>query len=269
MNAIDAKFAELKAAGKTALIPFLTVGDPSLDVTVQILKELEAGGADIVELGVPYSDPLADGPVIQGSSMRALRRQITILSCIDAAKEARQAGVTLPFILFTYYNPVLQLGLERTFALLRDNGISGIIIPDLPMEENDEVRGLAESSGVHLIPLVAPTSNDRIRSIVAQARGFVYCVSSLGVTGTRTQFYSGVDEFLHTVKTATDIPIAIGFGISNREQVAKFEAVCDGVVVGSALVRRIEEAQHLLENEATRGQGLLKIREFVRELKGN
>lgn len=268
MNAIDAKFAELKTEGKTALIPFLTVGDPSLEVTVQILKQLEAGGADMVELGVPYSDPLADGPVIQGSSMRALRKQITILSCINVAQEARMAGVKLPFILFTYYNPVLQLGLERTFALLRDNGISGIIIPDLPMEENEEVRGLAEAGGIHLIPLVAPTSNDRIRTIVAQAKGFVYCVSSLGVTGTRTQFYSGIDDFLQTVKSATDLPIAIGFGISNREQVAKFEAVCDGVVVGSALVRRIEEAQDLLENESTREQGLLQIRQYVRELKG-
>ncbi|KIL41555.1 tryptophan synthase subunit alpha [Gordoniibacillus kamchatkensis] len=269
MNLIDQKFAELKSSGQTALIPFLTVGDPSLELTVHILKELEAGGADIVELGVPYSDPLADGPVIQSSSQRALRRQITIRSCIEVAREARNAGVTLPFILFTYYNPVLQLGLERTFALLNENGISGLIVPDLPMEENEEVRRLAERHGVHLIPLVAPTSNARIRSIVTQAKGFVYCVSSLGVTGVRSEFHSGIDEFLHTVKSAADVPIAIGFGISSREQVAKFESVCDGVVVGSALVRRIEEAEALLENEATREQGLRQIREFIRQLKGN
>lgn len=268
MNLIDAKFAELKAAGRAALIPFLTVGDPSLELTVRILKELEAGGADMVELGVPYSDPLADGPVIQGSSQRALRRRISILNCINVAREARVAGVTLPFILFTYYNPVLQLGLERTFTLLSENGISGLIVPDLPMEENEEVRRLADRHGVHLIPLVAPTSNDRIRSIVAQAKGFVYCVSSLGVTGVRSQFHTGIDEFLQTVKSAADVPIAIGFGISNREQVAKFESVCDGVVVGSALVRRIEEAQGLLEHEATQEQGLRQIREFIRQLKG-
>jgi tryptophan synthase alpha chain len=268
MNLIDAKFAELKAAGKTALIPFLTVGDPSLELTVRILKALEAGGADMVELGVPYSDPLADGPVIQSSSQRALRRRVNILSCINVAQEARIAGVKLPFILFTYYNPVLQLGLERAFTLLSENGISGLIVPDLPMEENEEVRRLAERHGVHLIPLVAPTSNERIRSIVEQAKGFVYCVSSLGVTGVRSEFYAGIDEFLQAVKSATDLPIAIGFGISSREQVAKFEAVCDGVVVGSALVRRIEEAQALLENEATQEQGLLQIRDFVRQLKG-
>jgi tryptophan synthase alpha chain len=268
MNLIDAKFAELKAAGQTALIPFLTVGDPSLELTVRILKALEAGGADMVELGVPYSDPLADGPVIQSSSQRALRRRITILDCIRVAQEARIAGVKLPFILFTYYNPVLQLGLERTFTLLDENGISGLIVPDLPMEENEEVRRLAERHGVHLIPLVAPTSNARIRSIVAQAKGFVYCVSSLGVTGVRSEFYAGIDDFLQTVKSATDLPIAIGFGISNRDQVARFEAACDGAVVGSALVRRIEEAQALLENEATQEQGLLQIRDFIRQLKG-
>ncbi|MFC0214844.1 tryptophan synthase subunit alpha [Paenibacillus chartarius] len=268
MNKIDTKFAELKAAGKTALIPFLTVGDPSRELTVEILKELEAGGADLVELGVPYSDPLADGPVIQGSSQRALRRQISIISCIQTAREARQSGVTLPFILFTYYNPVLQLGLERTFELLAEHDISGIIIPDLPMEENEEVRALAERHHIHLIPLVAPTSNARIRSIVEQAKGFVYCVSSLGVTGVRSEFHTGIDEFLRTVKSATDLPIAIGFGISNREQVAKFESVCDGVVVGSALVRRIEEAQELLENTATQQEGLRRIREFTLELKG-
>lgn len=268
MNLIDAAFARLKDEGKTALIPFITVGDPNLDSTLAIIKQLEQSGADMIELGVPYSDPLADGPVIQRASERALRgTTVTLLNCIEMADRARQEGVRIPLILFTYFNPVLQFGLE-VFALIQTKGISGLIIPDLPIEEDEEVRTMAEAANVHLIPLVAPTSKDRVTRISQKARGFVYCVSSLGVTGVRTDFHSDIDSFLATVREATDLPIGIGFGISSRDQVKRFEGVCDAVIVGSAIVRQIEEAQLLLENADTREQGLNQIGQFVAGLKG-
>lgn len=268
MNLIDNVFAKLKSEGRTALIPFLTMGDPDLETSVAILKKLEEAGADMVELGVPYSDPLADGPVIQRASERALLNRVALKDCIGVAEQAREAGVTLPFILFTYFNPVLQFGLESFFELVKSKGISGLIIPDLPIEEDEEVRGLAESAGVHLIPLVAPTSKDRVVRISRKAKGFVYCVSSLGVTGVRAEFHSGIDDFLATVREATELPIAVGFGISSREQVERFAKQCDGVVVGSAIVRTIEEALPLLKEPATREEGLQTIGRFVANLRG-
>ncbi|MCL6458750.1 MAG: tryptophan synthase subunit alpha [Gorillibacterium sp.] len=267
VNRIDQAFQAAKEQGKAALIPFITVGDPDIKTSVEIIMELEAAGADMVELGVPYSDPLADGPVIQRSSSRALEHHITIKECINVAKICREQGSQLPFILFTYFNPVLQSGLETFFELLRDHDISGLIIPDLPIEESGPVRELATQYGIHLIPLVAPTSNERISKIVAHAQGFIYCISSLGVTGSRSNFYLGIEDFLATVKQSTTLPIAVGFGISNQAQVRRFAELCDGVVVGSAIVRCIEETLPLLANEKTKSQGLLHIREFVAKLK--
>jgi tryptophan synthase alpha chain len=268
MNRIDQRFAELKERGEKALIPFITVGDPSLDATLEIILNMEQAGADLIELGVPYSDPLADGPVIQRSSERALLHRITILDVISIASRARSRGSELPFILFTYYNPVLQIGLERIFKLMQENSISGVIIPDLPLEEDQETREIAARYGIHLIPLVAPTSNDRIKRIAASASGFVYCVSSLGVTGERTEFFGGIDEFLSTVRSATDLPIVVGFGISNREQVVKFEGISDGVVVGSAIVRTIEASLEHLQADHGSVEGLSQIHQFVAQLKG-
>ncbi|MGG6309577.1 tryptophan synthase subunit alpha [Paenibacillus macerans] len=266
-NMLDETFAKLKAAGKTALIPFITVGDPDPETTLDLLTLLEEAGADIVELGVPYSDPLADGPVIQRASERALVHGITVDSCIRTAAAARERGIRLPFVLFTYYNPVMQLGLERFFAQVADAGISGLIIPDLPFEESEEVLALADAANVQLIPLVAPTSSGRIAQILSRARGFVYCVSSLGVTGERASFHAQVDEFIASVKTQTDLPVAVGFGISSREQVERFAGICDGAVVGSAIVRKIEDSLPLLANKSTREQGLLQIRDFVAQLR--
>ncbi|MDQ6418220.1 tryptophan synthase subunit alpha [Paenibacillus sp. LHD-117] len=268
MNLIDQKFASLKAEGRSALIPFITVGDPDADTTLALIQELERSGADMIELGVPYSDPLADGPVIQRASERALRGTVTLADCIGMAERAREAGVTIPLILFTYFNPVLQFGLDSFFSLVKSKGISGLIIPDLPIEEDEEVRERAEQADIHLIPLVAPTSKDRVTRIASKAKGFVYCVSSLGVTGVRSEFHSDIDQFLATVREATDQPICIGFGISSREQVERFERVCDGVVVGSAIVRKIEEQLPLLRDMDTRGQGLRLVGEFVASLKG-
>lgn len=266
-NRMDLTFKKLKEEGRTALIPFLTVGDPDLETTLDIIAELEAAGADILELGVPYSDPLADGPVIQRASARALRSNINLRTCMETALKARQAGSRLPFILFTYYNPVMQMGLDTFFAELDTHEISGLIIPDLPVEESQEMRERSRAAGVNLIPLVAPTSSERIEKIVSGASGFVYCVSSLGVTGERSSFHTGVDDFIASVRSATNLPVAVGFGISTGEQVARFARICDGVVVGSAIVRKVEDVIPLLANPATRTEGLLQIREFVAQLK--
>ena len=268
MNLMEQTFQRLKLEGKTALIPFLTIGDPDMDTTVAIIKELEAAGADILELGVPYSDPLADGPVIQRASQRALKHQVSLKSCMEAAVRAREEGVKMPFILFTYYNPILQMGLDTFFEEVTAHGISGLIVPDLPIEESGELRRKADALGVSFVPLVAPTSNERIAQIVSGASGFVYCVSSLGVTGERSSFYQGVEQFIETIRQYTDLPVAIGFGISTAEQVAHFSEICDGVVVGSAIVRQVENAIPLLEKEETRQEGLIQIRSFVSQLKG-
>lgn len=268
MNRIDAAFARLKEEGKTALIPFITMGDPDMATSIDIILAAEAAGADIIELGVPYSDPLADGPVIQRASGRALQHKITIADCIQAAEDARKAGSTLPFILFTYFNPALQMGLPRFFQLVAEKGISGLIIPDLPIEEDAEVRALAEAADIHLIPLVAPTSQDRIARIASQARGFVYCVSSLGVTGERADFHNAIDQFLADVRAAAPVPIAVGFGISSREQVQRFAQHSDGAIVGSAIVRTIEEALPLLQGSPQeRKQGLDQIQAFIGSLR--
>ncbi|WP_027093638.1 tryptophan synthase subunit alpha [Cohnella thermotolerans] len=268
-NKIDAVFAELKAKGETALIPFLTMGDPDLAVSVELVQASEAAGAHMIELGVPYSDPLADGPVIQRASERALTNKISLIDCMGVAAEARRRGVQMPFILFTYFNPALQLGLERFFALLKEHDFSGVIIPDLPIEEDGEVRAIAERTGIHLIPLVAPTSEARVERIASKARGFVYCVSSLGVTGVRSSFHEGIESFLATVRNAASVPICVGFGISSREQAERFSGLCDGVIVGSAIVRQVEEALPQLRSpdEAVRRAGVDAVRSFIAGLK--
>ncbi|MNJ37090.1 Tryptophan synthase alpha chain [compost metagenome] len=267
-NLLDLTFEQLKEANKTALIPFITVGDPNPEITVDIIATLEEAGADVIELGVPYSDPLADGPVIQRASQRALEYEITIETCIETAKAARNQGVKLPFVLFTYFNPVLQYeSLQAFFNAVSEAGISGLIIPDLPFEESEEILALADQANIYLIPLIAPTSNERIAAILSRARGFIYCVSSLGVTGERASFYNGVHAFIENVKSITALPVAVGFGISTNEQVREFAEVCDGVVVGSAIVRKIEESIPLLIQDETKSEGLLQIRNFVSQLK--
>ncbi|NGZ74253.1 tryptophan synthase subunit alpha [Saccharibacillus sp. VR-M41] len=266
-NAIEETFRRLGERRGTALIPFLTVGDPDIETTLEIIERLEEAGADVLELGVPYSDPLADGPVIQRASARALQQLITVRTCLDVARQARERGVKMPFVLFTYYNPVLQMELDAFFEEASGHGISGLIIPDLPHEEAEEMLERADRANIALIPLVAPTSSERIDKILRNGRGFVYCVSSLGVTGERASFHEGVDDFIREVKSRTQLPVAVGFGISGREQVLRFSGLCDGVVVGSAIVRTIETLIPELMNADKREDALLQIREFVAELK--
>ncbi len=266
MNRIDERFASLRKAKKAAFIPYLTIGDPSVDISFEIIKELVAAGADCIELGVPYSDPLADGPIIQRAAQRALENEINIPVVLSLAKRCREAGITIPLILFTYYNPILQMGIENAMELFLAHQIDGLIIPDLPVEECEEVRDAAQARGLHIIPLVAPTSNDRVAKIVSSASGFVYCVSSLGVTGTRTSFFEGIDSFLDFVRQSTDLPICVGFGISNHDQYKYFSTRCDGIIVGSAIVRTVEEALELLKSDSDREQGLAHVRQFLTQL---
>jgi tryptophan synthase alpha chain len=265
-NAIDKAFAKAKLDGQTLLIPFVTVGDPDPNTTIDILLNMQEAGAAMIELGVPYSDPLADGPVIQRASQRALKHKISIADCIRLANEARIEGVRIPLILFTYFNPVLQYGIDRFFADLKTNDFSAVIIPDLPIEESEEIQQKAEGLGLYLVPFVAPTSKARVERIVKQAKGgFIYCVSSLGVTGERAEFHQSIGSFVQTVKEFTDVPLAVGFGVSNREQFQQLSDLVEGVIVGSAIVRKIEEVIEDLHDRERRADGLLQIRHFVRD----
>ncbi len=265
MNLIDQTFNDLREKKQTAFIPFITVGDPNLQTTIEILRELQNAGASIIELGVPYSDPLADGPVIQRASQRALENGVTILDVFNVAKEARKAGIHVPFVLFTYYNPLFQIGFDTAFSLMKTSGINGVIIPDLPIEESTTICSFCLTFDIHYIPLVALTSKDRIQQIVRKAKGFIYCVSSLGVTGTRTELHEGIGNLISSIKNSTDLPIAVGFGISHRDQYQKISELCDGVVVGSAIVEIIEENLLLLDKMDTSSLGLKKIHDFVTE----
>ncbi|MBP1933440.1 tryptophan synthase alpha chain [Ammoniphilus resinae] len=269
MIAVREQEIEKKFQSRTTplFIPFITAGDPSLEATVKIALALEQAGADILELGVPYSDPLADGPTIQGASARALRNGVNIETCVRLAGQMREQGLTIPVILFTYYNPVLQYGIESLFQLMRKQGVDGILIPDLPVEESGEVIALSKQYSIPLISLVAPTSKQRIRKIAEQAEGFIYCVSSLGVTGTRNQLSDGVEDFLKEVRANSKVPIAVGFGISTPEQMQQLAPFADGLIVGSALVKTIEANSELLQNADTAEKGLENIKRFVQNLK--
>lgn len=263
LNRIEAIFQERKSP---LFIPFITAGDPTPEATVDIALALEEAGADILELGVPYSDPIADGPTIQRASARALEHKVSIANCIELAAEMRRRGLKIPLILFTYYNPVMQFGLTSLLTKMKEAGMDGLLVPDLPVEESGELKEVADSFNIPLISLVAPTSKQRIEKIAKQAKGFIYCVSSLGVTGTRQELSAGLSEFLDEVKKHAQVPVAVGFGISNKAQVEQLAPHCDGVIVGSALVQEIEQLGDELRNESSRIQALDKIKIFVQNL---
>ncbi|SFS94591.1 tryptophan synthase subunit alpha [Marininema halotolerans] len=248
------------------VIPYVTAGDPNPEASLEIIRMLDQEGACAIELGVPYSDPLADGPVIQAASSRALNQGMTLTGVLQLANEARQQGVKAPLILFSYVNPLLRFGLDELVKKAKTSGIDGMIIPDLPYEESGELRHLAEESGLCLIPLVAPTSKERVQRIASEAQGFIYCVSSLGTTGARSSFSAEVEEFLDMVKQVSKVPTAVGFGISQREHVDRFLNHTDAAVVGSALVQRIGERATSLQDVHTRERSLEEIRAFFCEL---
>lgn len=219
-----------------AFIPFVTCGDPSLDVTEQIVYAMERAGADLIELGIPFSDPTAEGPVIQEANIRALSGKVTTDDIFELVKKLRKT-VKIPMVFMTYANVVFSYGAERFISTCKEVGIDGIILPDIPFEEKGEFLDVCNKYDVDLISLIAPTSNSRISMIAKEASGFVYCVSSLGVTGTRTEITTDLGAMVKLVKEAKDIPTAIGFGISTPEQAKKMAQYADGVIVGSAIVK--------------------------------
>ncbi len=237
MNRIDKKFADLN--GEKALITFVTAGDPDLGVTKRLVLEMEKNGADLIELGVPFSDPIAEGPTIQKASLRALKGGVTLVKIFDLVRELRRE-TEIPLLLMMYVNTIFRFGTERFFTLCAETGVDGVIVPDLPYEEKDELADAAHRFGIRQISLVAPTSHDRIARIAGEAEGFLYCVSSTGVTGTRSEFKTNFDEFFGEIKKSVKIPYCVGFGISSPEQARKMSSYCDGVIVGSGIVKIVE-----------------------------
>ncbi|MBR1393398.1 MAG: tryptophan synthase subunit alpha [Ruminococcus sp.] len=233
------RIKEAFAKGK-AFIPFITCGDPDLETTEKLVREMAARGADLIELGIPFSDPTAEGPVIQGANIRALSAGTTTDKIFDLVHRLRQ-DITIPLVFMTYANVVFSYGAERFIGLCRKLGVDGIILPDLPYEEKEEFLPLCRQYGVDLISLIAPTSADRIAMIAKEADGFIYIVSSLGVTGVRSEITTDISKLVEVVRENTDVPCAVGFGISTPEQAAKMSQYADGVIVGSAIVRQIAQ----------------------------
>ena len=234
-----------------AFIPFITCGDPNLETTAKIVREAVANGADLIELGIPFSDPTAEGPVIQSANIKALEAGVTTDKVFDLVRDLRK-DVTIPMVFMTYANVVYSYGAEKFISACKEIGIDGLILPDIPYEEKEEFDPICKQYGLDLVSLIAPTSHERISMIAKEANGFVYCVSSLGVTGTRTEITTNVGEMVALVKKAKDIPCAIGFGISTPEQAKKMATSADGVIVGSAIVKIIakygrEAAQPVFE----------------------
>lgn len=223
-----------------AFIPFITCGDPDLETTAAVVRAAAANGADLIELGIPFSDPTAEGPVIQGANLRALRGGVTTDKIFDLVRDLRK-DVKIPMVFMTYANVVFSYGSERFISTCREIGIDGLILPDIPYEEKEEFLPICRRYGVDLISLIAPTSEDRIAMIAREAEGFLYIVSSLGVTGVRSEIKTDLGSIVETVRQNTEIPCAIGFGISTPEQAAKMAGISDGAIVGSAIVRLIGE----------------------------
>lgn len=223
-----------------AFIAFLTAGDPNLDKTEQYILTMEKSGADLIEIGIPFSDPIAEGKVIERANIRALNAGTTTDKIFDMVERVRQK-TDIPLVFLTYLNPIFCYGYEKFFQKCKAVGIDGIIIPDLPFEEKNEILPYANVNEVDLISLIAPTSEDRISMIAQQGKGFIYVVSSMGVTGVRKEITTDLQVMMKTIKAASNIPICVGFGISTPEQGKEISDFCDGVIVGSAIVKIIEE----------------------------
>lgn len=254
MNRIDERFNQLKKENKKALITFLTVGDPDIETSERAIFAMQEEGVDLIELGVPFSDPSADGPTIQRADERALAAGTDIFKVFELLEKIREK-IKIPMVFLLYYNVIVQYGAEEFFKRCADTGIDGLIIPDLPYEESDEVKEYTEKYGVYQINLVSPTSRDRIEEIAKNSKGFLYCVSSLGVTGEKSVFKTDFDDFAGTIKKHSDIPACVGFGISNGQQVRELTKYFDGAIVGSAIVKAIAD------------KGIDGLREKVSDLK--
>jgi tryptophan synthase alpha chain len=239
---IEALFAANRAAGRKALAPFVTAGDPDPDTTVAVLEALDRSGASLCELGVPYSDPIADGPVIQASYTRALGKGLTLADVFAAGRRAA-ATCRMPILAMASYSLIFRRGIDRFVADATAAGLAGFVVPDLPLEESDDLDAACRAAGLALVRLVTPTTPpDRAAAIARKSTGFLYCVSVAGVTGARAELPAGLVDRVQWLKTQTDVPILVGFGISSPEQVRAVAAVADGAIVGSALVRLVAES---------------------------
>lgn len=242
MSALTTAFASLRANGSRGLVTFVTAGDPTAALSVDIVCALDRGGADVIELGVPFSDPIADGPAIQQSSERALRAGGTLASTLDLV-EAVRVRVRAPIVLFTYVNPILRMGVDRFIGRAADAGVSGILMLDLPIEESADMQAALDRRGLDQIFLVSPTTTDaRLATAARLGRGFLYAISRLGVTGTRATVAESAEPLVTRIRQASALPVALGFGISRPEHVASVSAFADAAVVGSAIVQVISDA---------------------------
>ena len=258
---IEDRLHEPLDAGAPAIIPYLTVGFPDVATTLEMAAALEEAGAAVIELGVPFSDPLADGPTVQRCGFHALRQGVTLGRCLEACATLRSRGVAVPLVFMGYYNPLLAYGLEAIAEDAASAGLDGFIVPDLPAEEAGPLLAACDARELAVAPLLAPTSTDqRIAAACARARGFVYCVSRLGITGARQDLSDEAHSLVRRVRRHTDLPVAVGFGVSSPEHVAELSGVADAVAVGSALLEAVEEAP--------RGQETARAREFVARLGG-
>jgi tryptophan synthase alpha chain len=242
-NRIDIRLQQVKAAGETVVAPFVTVGFPDVEMSISLAAAVLQSGGDLLELGVPFSDPLADGATIQKTSFRALQNRVNLRTSLDLVRRLRGDGVDAPLILMGYFNPFLRYGLEKFASDAAEAGVDGLIVPDLPPEEAGPFKRMCEDSSVYIIPLIAPTSTDsRIAQACKDAKGFIYCVSLAGVTGARKAIRTGVAPLVGRIRQHTDLPVLVGFGISRREHVEEVGRFADGVVVASALLDAIDRA---------------------------
>lgn len=242
MNRFDEKFKALKADNKKALIPFIMAGDPDMTVTRKHLDALVAGGADVIEIGMPFSDPVADGPTIQAAGLRALKNDISLDQIMECVSDFRENNQTTPILLMGYYNPVYQYGVQNFCSASVKAGVDGVILVDLPPEEEGEFTPHAKNAGLDLIKLITPTTDEeRLKTILKNAGGFVYYVSVAGITGDKSAQYDQVERAVDMIRTQTDLPVAVGFGIKTRNDVASVHKFADAAVVGSALIKYLED----------------------------
>ena len=260
-NRIDTKLSELREAGQPALAPFITTGFPDIPTSEALARVVLESGGDMLEIGVPFSDPLADGPTIQMTSYRALQNGVTVSRCVETVKNLRDGGVDSPLVLMGYYNPFLRYGLQRFLDDSAAAGIDGMIVPDLPTEEAAQLSEMAAERGIHLIPLLAPTSSDeRIRDACEWAGGFIYCVNFIGVTGARSSTSQSTPALAERIRRYTDLPILVGFGVSRREHFEEIATYADGAILASALLDAVDKAPE---------DGKLDTaRNFIQALKG-
>jgi tryptophan synthase alpha chain len=260
VSRLSATFARLRAAGTPGLVTYVTAGDPDLARTEGILRALDRAGADVVEVGIPFSDPLADGPVIQRATERALASGTTLLGVLDLLKRLR-SDLRMPVVVFSYANPVLRIGAERFADLARDAGVDGVLILDLPIEEAGDFRAMLEARGIDTILLLSPTTSDeRLRKAATLGSGFLYAISRLGVTGARNEVADGAEDMVRRIRRVSTLPVALGFGISKPDHVRQIGQWADAAVVGSALVNVIAEAGQSPDLNT-------RVEEYVRWLK--